>query len=75
MKVFDDKFIWCFFICWLYVIYTFFTTYGVSFCPLEVSYRATRVFDSGWMESLEVRVYFEFSLILVRLISSFNIII
>jgi len=22
----------------------------VSFSPLEVGYRATRVFDSGWME-------------------------
>jgi hypothetical protein len=32
------------------MIYTFFSTYGVSFSPLEVGYRATRVFDSGWME-------------------------
>jgi hypothetical protein len=27
-----------------------FSTYGVSFGPLEVGYRATRVFDSGWIE-------------------------
>jgi hypothetical protein len=34
------------FLCDLY----FFSTYGVSFSPLEIGYRATRVFDSGWME-------------------------
>nr|YP_009350826.1 NADH dehydrogenase subunit 5 [Hospitalitermes hospitalis]AQP27856.1 NADH dehydrogenase subunit 5 [Hospitalitermes hospitalis] len=28
----------------------FFSTYGVSFSPLEVGYSATKVFDSGWME-------------------------
>jgi len=28
----------------------FFSTYGVSFCPLEVVYRTTKVFDSGWIE-------------------------
>nr|AIY61900.1 NADH dehydrogenase subunit 5 [Basidentitermes aurivillii] len=28
----------------------FFSTYGVSFSPLEVGYKATSVFDSGWME-------------------------
>nr|WHM51609.1 NADH dehydrogenase subunit 5 [Termitinae sp.] len=28
----------------------FFSTYGVSFRPLEVGYKATSVFDSGWME-------------------------
>nr|YP_009350722.1 NADH dehydrogenase subunit 5 [Silvestritermes heyeri]AQP27648.1 NADH dehydrogenase subunit 5 [Silvestritermes heyeri] len=28
----------------------FFSTYGVSFVPLEVGYTATKVFDSGWME-------------------------
>nr|QXT44473.1 NADH dehydrogenase subunit 5 [Apicotermitinae gen. L sp. CMRT172] len=28
----------------------FFSTYGVSFIPLEVGYGATKVFDSGWME-------------------------
>jgi NADH-ubiquinone oxidoreductase chain 5 len=28
----------------------FFSTYGVSFMPLGVGYRATRVFDSGWMK-------------------------
>nr|YP_009350241.1 NADH dehydrogenase subunit 5 [Bulbitermes makhamensis]AQP26641.1 NADH dehydrogenase subunit 5 [Bulbitermes makhamensis] len=28
----------------------FFSTYGVSFSPLEVGYKATKVFDSGWME-------------------------
>jgi len=28
----------------------FFSTYGVSFGPLGVGYKATKVFDSGWME-------------------------
>nr|YP_009434171.1 NADH dehydrogenase subunit 5 [Hospitalitermes medioflavus]AQP30095.1 NADH dehydrogenase subunit 5 [Hospitalitermes medioflavus] len=28
----------------------FFSTYGVSFSPLEVGYKATSIFDSGWME-------------------------
>nr|YP_006504007.1 NADH dehydrogenase subunit 5 [Drepanotermes sp. SLC-2012]AFM92507.1 NADH dehydrogenase subunit 5 [Drepanotermes sp. SLC-2012] len=28
----------------------FFSTYGVSFSPLELGYSATSVFDSGWME-------------------------
>jgi len=28
----------------------FFSTYGASFGPLGVGYRATRVFDSGWIE-------------------------
>nr|URH17054.1 NADH dehydrogenase subunit 5 [Pericapritermes sp. H SH-2022a] len=28
----------------------FFSTYGVSFFPLNVGYNATSVFDSGWME-------------------------
>nr|URH16904.1 NADH dehydrogenase subunit 5 [Nasutitermes gracilirostris] len=28
----------------------FFSTYGVSFGPLDVGYKATSVFDSGWME-------------------------
>nr|QXT44538.1 NADH dehydrogenase subunit 5 [Patawatermes nigripunctatus] len=28
----------------------FFSTYGVSYLPLEVGYSATKVFDSGWME-------------------------
>jgi hypothetical protein len=28
----------------------FFSTYGASFGPLGIGYRATRVFDSGWME-------------------------
>jgi hypothetical protein len=51
----------------------FFSTYGVSFSPLEIGYRATRVLDSGWMEYLVVRVYIGFSLISVRLISGFNI--
>jgi len=33
------------------VVYSFFlSTYGVSFGPLEVGYKATRFFDSGWME-------------------------
>jgi hypothetical protein len=27
----------------------FFSTYGVSFGPLEVGYRATRILDSGWI--------------------------
>ncbi len=28
----------------------FLSTYSVSFWPLELGYRATRVFDSGWIE-------------------------
>nr|WMY24307.1 NADH dehydrogenase subunit 5 [Nasutitermitinae sp.] len=28
----------------------FFSTYGVSFSPLEIGYKVTSVFDSGWME-------------------------
>nr|YP_010341420.1 NADH dehydrogenase subunit 5 [Nasutitermes tiantongensis]UOA64025.1 NADH dehydrogenase subunit 5 [Nasutitermes tiantongensis] len=28
----------------------FFSTYGVSFSPLDIGYSATSVFDSGWME-------------------------
>nr|AIY61770.1 NADH dehydrogenase subunit 5 [Duplidentitermes sp. TB-2014] len=28
----------------------FFSTYGVSFVPLEVGYSTTKVFDFGWME-------------------------
>ena len=28
----------------------FSSTYGVSFGPLEVGYRVTQVFDSGWIE-------------------------
>ena len=28
----------------------FFSTYGVSFGPLEVGYMATKVFHSGWIE-------------------------
>nr|AQP27557.1 NADH dehydrogenase subunit 5 [Hospitalitermes sp. C TB-2017] len=28
----------------------FFSTYGISFSPLEVGYSATSVFDFGWME-------------------------
>nr|WHM51843.1 NADH dehydrogenase subunit 5 [Cahuallitermes intermedius] len=28
----------------------FYSTYGVSFVPLELGYVATKVFDSGWME-------------------------
>jgi hypothetical protein len=36
---------------WFYVIYAFlFSTYGVSFGLLEVGYRVTRVFESGWLE-------------------------
>ena len=31
----------------LYGLYLFFTTYGVSFSPLDVGYKAGRVFDSG----------------------------
>jgi len=33
----------------------FFSTYGLSFSPLEVGYRTTRVFDSGWMEYFDGR--------------------
>jgi hypothetical protein len=43
-------FVYCLIICWFYVVYTFFSSYGVSFFPLGVGYRATRVFDSDWME-------------------------
>jgi hypothetical protein len=32
------------------MVYTFFSTYGVSFSPLETGYKATRVFDSGLKE-------------------------
>jgi len=28
----------------------FFSTYGISFGPLGVGYKATKVFDSGWIE-------------------------
>jgi len=28
----------------------FFSTYGVSFSPLGFGYRATRIFDSGWIQ-------------------------
>nr|QXI86598.1 NADH dehydrogenase subunit 5 [Astalotermes sp. D JRA-2021a] len=28
----------------------FFSTYGVSYPPLEIGYKVTSVFDSGWME-------------------------
>nr|AQP26945.1 NADH dehydrogenase subunit 5 [Procapritermes sp. 1 TB-2017] len=28
----------------------FFSTYGVSFSPLNIGYSVTKVFDSGWME-------------------------
>jgi hypothetical protein len=31
-------------------LYHFLFTYGVSFGPLEVSYRVTRVFVSGWIQ-------------------------
>ena len=31
------------------MIYTIFSTFGLSFSPLEVAYK-TRDFDSGWME-------------------------
>jgi hypothetical protein len=31
----------------IYDLYLFFSTYGVSYSPLEVGYRATRIFDSG----------------------------
>jgi hypothetical protein len=34
---------------------SFFSTYGVYFGPLGVGYRATRVFDSGWMEYFGVQ--------------------
>ena len=29
---------------------SFFSTYGISFGPLGVGYRTTRIFDFGWME-------------------------
>jgi NADH-ubiquinone oxidoreductase chain 5 len=28
----------------------FFSTYGVSFSPLDIRYRETRIFDNGWIE-------------------------
>jgi len=42
------------------VIYAFFSTYGVSFRPLEVGYRAIKVFDSGWIEYFGVQYLFWF---------------
>jgi len=35
---------------WSSILIPFFSTYGVSFGPLEVGYKATRVFVSGWLE-------------------------
>jgi hypothetical protein len=32
------------------MIYALFSIYGVSFGPLEIGYRGTRAFDSGWIE-------------------------
>jgi hypothetical protein len=32
------------------VVYTIFSIYNVPFGPLEVGYRATSVFVSGWMQ-------------------------
>ena len=33
------------------MVYTFFfSIFGVFFSPLEIGYKATRVFDSGWIE-------------------------
>ena len=34
----------------------FLSTYSVSFGPLGVGYKATRVFDSGWIEFLLVEL-------------------
>ena len=35
----------------LYGLYPFFfPTYGVSFSPLEIGYKATKVYVSGWIE-------------------------
>ena len=36
----------------LFILYLFIYlfTYGMSFNPLEFGYRATRVFDSGWIQ-------------------------
>jgi hypothetical protein len=61
--------------CWLVLrgLCLFFSTYGVSFRPLGVGYRATKVFVSGW-SILVVRVCTEFFVILVGLISCSNII-
>jgi NADH-ubiquinone oxidoreductase chain 5 len=53
----------------------FFSTYGVSFVPLSVGYRATKVFDSGWMEYFGGQGMYWVFLILVRLTSDSNIIV
>jgi hypothetical protein len=47
----------------------FFSTYGASFGPLEVGYRATRVFDSGWIEYFGGQGLYWVLLILVGLVS------
>ena len=39
---------------------TFSPPYDVSFDPLEVGYKATRIFGSGWIEYLVVRVSTEY---------------
>ena len=51
----------------------FLSTYSVSFWPLEVGYRATRVFDSGWRVFWWAGCLLGFFLTLVGLISGFNI--
>jgi hypothetical protein len=32
------------------MIFAFFSTYDISYSPLEVGYKAKRVFDSSWIE-------------------------
>ena len=38
----------------------FFSTFVVSFGPLEIGYRATRVFDSGWIEHFDAQSLYWF---------------
>jgi hypothetical protein len=56
------------------MVYAFFSTYGVSFGPLEVGYRATTFFDSGWIEYFVGQGLYWVLLISVVLISGLNII-
>jgi hypothetical protein len=50
-------------------------TYGVSFGPLGAGYRATRIFDSGWIEYFCGQgLYWVLFLILVESISGSSII-
>ena len=48
-----------------------FSTYVVSFRPLEVGYRTTKIFDFGWIEYFGGQCLYWVLLISVRLISVF----